>query len=349
MKPHVQLLAAVRLKDCIVVVSIHNEDNTQHISLIWTYNLWTEKWNKCQILKGKALSKRSTLFGVEIKSVLYMYDGCTNLWKLIPQTKGLFHKSVIHNDNQKEIPSPRDGLSVWEYRDKMWIYGGFGESPVGFFNDHGAFERRYWQESGFNNQLFSFDPPTEKWKNVECFGDVPSPRASAATAVIKDEVWLYGGSSATSYKYDLYKLNMHSLTWTQIDIDRPKVSHALFTVTTSNQLVLHGLSPSGQGILRPLETWILDTGSSKWKQFPVSEECTLICLYTATTGLNNDVIMVYNHSHSCKSENSILPVLLEPRSLQQLSMRIIHEYSGELPWESLPQTLICKLMGKLIR
>ena len=44
-----------------------------------------------------------------------------------------------------------------------------------------------------------------------------------------------------------------------------------------------------------------------------------------------------------------MPVMLGPRSLQQLAMRIIHENKRELPYESLPPALLSKLMGKLIK
>ena len=344
-----QFHATVRMKNSIVVVSTCDKDITPHI---WTYNLWTEQWRKCHIFEGKELPATGAMFGLKIKSAMYVLsDGCNNLWKFMLLTEGVFQQSIVHNGNPTKLPSPRRGPCIWEYGDKIWIYGGFGKSPVGFINDHGAFEMsRRSQERGFNNQLFSFDPSTEIWRNIECFGDVPSPRSNASSAVIIDKIWLYGGMSASSQKYDLYESNMHSFTWTQIDTDivKPKLFFPLLTATKMNQLVLHGRHT--QATSMAWSTWILDTGSRKWTKFPVSAECDFSCHHTSTTGLNNDVINICGHSRKCKCENLISRVMLGPRSLQQLAMRIIHEYRTCLPWwESLPPSLKCKLLGKLIK
>ena len=62
--------AAVRMKDCIVVVGTCAKDDTH------TYNLWTGQWKKCQIhVKGRELPTTKNIFGAEIRSVIYMFHG----------------------------------------------------------------------------------------------------------------------------------------------------------------------------------------------------------------------------------------------------------------------------------
>ena len=296
-EPALQFHVAVRIKDCIVVVSRNDEDKKQQI---WTYNLWTDQWKQCLIrVKRREFRKREDMFystehmfGVEIRSIIYMFDELvdfTQLWKLIPLRDGVFQQRINYHDNPLKRPSPRgDRPCVWKYGDKMWMFGGYGESPFSFMNDHGDFERSTKLPSnfvrGFNNQLFCYDPSVETWENIACRGDVPSPRAGASSAIINDKVWLYGGDSPRSNKYDFYEFNMRSFTWTQIDTDisRPEVT-TLLMATTTNQLVLFACSK---------ENWILDIESSKWKKLPVSAECNFLCHQTATTGLNNDVICV---------------------------------------------------------
>ena len=51
-------------------------------------------------------------------------------------------------------------------------------------------EGMVWRQ---NNQLCCYDSSFQTFKSTECSGDVPSPRHSASTAVMKDKVWLYGG------------------------------------------------------------------------------------------------------------------------------------------------------------
>ena len=203
----------------------------------------------------------------------------------------------------------------------------------------------------YNNQLFACSPFIDKWTNVECSGDVPSPRSRASTAIIKDKAWLYGGETARQCVYDLYELNMNSLTWTQIDIgiSRPELLNTTLTPITTTQLVLRGWSKSRYS----WSTWILNTESNKWEEHPVfAEICDPVCHHRATTDLSSDVVDIVDHfpeGQVCKCHKSVLSVMLEPRKLQQLAMKIIYEYRTILPWKSLPQSLICKLMGKLTR
>ena len=91
-----------------------------------------------------------------------------------------------------EMPSPRESHCCWDYGDKMWIFGGYGESPAGYLNDYGDHEEKE-DDCWRNNQLLSFDPSVRTWKSMKCFGHVPSPRDSASVAVIKEKCWLYGG------------------------------------------------------------------------------------------------------------------------------------------------------------
>ena len=127
-----------------------------------------------------------------------------------------------------------------------------------------------------------------------------------------------------AHKYDLYEFNMHSFTWTQIDrdISRPEIACPLLTATTADQLVLQGINEKKN---RSLSTWILNNESNNWEQLPDPAECDQWCHHTATTGSNNDVINVYDRSGDCKCNKMILSVMLEPRALQQVAVRIIYE------------------------
>ena len=340
---------AVRRKDCIVFVKSNYFKSTPEI---WIYNLWTEQWKKCQPLKGNGLPSSNNLVCVEIRSVIYIFDSYSfqHMWKLIPLRDDVFQGSKISiGKNTDKVPSPRLHCNVWEYGDKMWIFGGYGRYFLGhnYVDDHGDFEVTDW--NAFSNHLLSYSPFTDTWTNVECFGSVPSPRSRASSAIVKDKAWLYGGKGAAVHTlFDLYELNMHSLKWTQIDtgISRPELLPTSLTPVTTNQLVLRGWStPSNSW-----STWILNTESNKWEEHPVfAEKCNPLCHHRAITGLSSDVVDIVAHHPDCKCHKSILSVMLERKSLQQLAMKIIHEYRITLPLQSLPKSLICKLMGKLIR
>ena len=245
------------------------------------------------------------------------------------------------------MPSPRRYHWGWKYGDKMWIFGGYGESPVGYLNDHGNFN-----ECGSNNQLFSYDPSKQIWKNVECFGEVPSPRLQHSAAVMEDKVWLSGGYTSFSlWENEFYELNMNSLAWTHIHTSVPTFQD-FSTVTlaplTANQLVIHGHSNEGRS------TWILDVNEPyQCRKYRAAEECYRSPdSSTGISGLNNDVIILGEHccQHTDNRSNKvILSVMLEPKtlSLQHLALRIIHQYKTSLTWKSLPPSLQRKLTGAL--
>ena len=327
---------AVRMKDYIAVFV--SEKQTGHKHEYWTYNLWTEQWKKCPIKQDVWFSNTQRMCGVAIQSVIYMFGGhfSSNLWKLTQSTDGSFEWNKILMEKHK-MPSPRSGHCGWEHGDKMWIFGGYGLSPDGYINDHGDFHLMN------NNQLFSYDPLMQIWKNIECYGDVPSPRESASAATINDKVWLHGGHTGVGWENKLYELSMNSFSWTHIciEIPRPLVSgkSALASLSDNHLVIhLHGGSHQGRSI------WIFDVESYQLRQSPGDVKCYQQQFpSTGTRGLNRDAIILGGH-HIPKF-TSVFTVMLEPKRLQQLAMRIIHQHKKDLHWKSLPPQLIRKVFG----
>ena len=259
---------AIRLMDCIVVVS-------SNVQEIWSYNLWTETWRKCTASKEEQIPSPKDQCGVVIQSEIYFFGGYNwhhMLWKLTKSSDGSFEWNIIDTGDITKIPSPRDGHCGWQYENKMWIFGGAGSSPVHYLNDHGDFIMRsqMQQMMGWNNQLLCFHPFIQTWQNLECFGDVPSPRASASAAIIMDTVWLYGGTTNLFKNIflaatdpcvnELFQLNMSTLAWTRIETNtpRPAAIGAGLTLITENQLILYG------GSVKSVQ--ILDVGSYTWRR-----------------------------------------------------------------------------------
>ena len=270
--------------------------------------------------------------------------------KLTRNANGSFVSSKIHIDNQKKVPSSRFCHCAWEHGEKMWVFGGFGPSPVDYLNDHGDFVP--WGASGGttygnNNQLFSFDPTARTWTNAECFGDIPSPRGEASTAIVEDTVWLYGGSTnKIIFNNDLHELNMLSFTWTKIETTMPRPNGtrtASLTPISANQLVLYGGYVCDEN---DTVTWVFNVQSHTWRQHPTAGSHRKV-LHTGITGLNSSVIILggeTSEGSQHQRENTIISVILEPKCLQQLAIQVIYKHRSELPWESLPKQLTCKIM-----
>ena len=254
--------------------------------------------------------------------------GLPTLWKLTRNTDGSFDWNIISMENH-ETPSPRHHHCGWEYGDKMWIFGGCGDAPVGY----GTF--------GPSNELFTYDPSKQTWTNVECFGVIPSPRESPSAAVIRDRAWLFGGFTTLGWENELHELNMNLCAWTHIYTfvpASPGFRTSFLAPPTTNQLMLHGYSDDEEGGF----TWILDVNKSyQWRQYPAGDDEHCFCQeYSSTgiSGLNNDVIIIGGHTDS-RSDKPVSSVMLEPKSLQQMAMIIIQQNKTNLPWKSLPHAL----------
>ena len=323
---------------------------------IWKYNLYTEWWSKHEIASWQRTPPVCYwACAVAIGSGVYMFDGrkwagCSAadaLWKLATTSEGNMFWSRIVISDKKNVPSQRRKHTGWEYKDKLWVFGGVAESPVGYLHDFGDFV------GTCTNQLLCFDPSKPEWTNPKCTGSVPTPRAEHATTEVNDKVWLYGGSNEyTTCFDDLYALDKRSLLWTQIQTTQPKpqgkISCSLNAIT-EGKLVLDGGIP-GKVLVPgfPLynkstpvsDTWILDLTTQSWEQyFPGTEsKAHEHCNHTGITGFRNHVTII---GGNCLY--ATFHVMLEPRSLTRLAMQTIDKHHTLLPWESLPNKIIAQL------
>ena len=336
---HLGRHVAVGMKDCIAVFI-----SSEYAHEYWQYNLWTEHWRKCPVKQNVCLPYTQYLCGVAIQSVIYMFGGgrdTCNLWKLTQNTDDSFEWITILMEYPK-MPSPRISHCGWEYVNKMWIFGGYGISQVNYLNDHGDFAGEGLHGMyGKNNQLFSYDPLMQSWKNMACYGDVPSPSESASVATNKNKVWLHGGYDSTGWNNTLYELSMTSLLWTKIYSGIPRSQYfrtSSMTPLSHNRLAIHGYTHKGRA------TWIFDLESYRLRKFRADTKCYCQQLpSTGTSGVNGDVIILGGHYTPCN--RLVFSVMLEPKRLQQFAMRIIHKYKKDLPWKSLPPMLKNKLFG----
>ena len=361
--PYIDDHTAVRLNHFIMVLggstrtNIHPfQDNSY---TVWLYNIFLEEWKKYQIPKNKRVPKLDRSCGIVIREDVIIFGGkgvLTNiisneLWKLTWNTNDSFEWNRILVKHQTKTPSPRTEHSGWEYDGKLWTFGGFGPSINDYLNEHGNMQTYSMDDGNYvNNQLFHFNPVSNEWTNLQCFGTVPSPRERHATTVRGGKLWLYGGDNVDKYFDELYELGMCFLTWTNIQTVMPKpprLSACSLNVTRENLLVLHcGEKDDGGEIFKV--SWILDLSSYSWKKCTY-DDC-LRWQHTGSLGISNNIIIIggfyggfFNREADLDQCTPVCHVMLEPKSLQQLSIKTVHKYRGQLPWKYLPQKLI-KLM-----
>ena len=353
---------AVRLDNCIVMVGGMTFDRrcAKSTDEIWVYNLYTEEWKK-EVISNKRQVPDSCLgaVAVAIEGNIYFFGAldyeneCAGnaLWKLSKTESGCFTWSFMQYECEEESPSPRMRHTGWEYARTLLIFGGQGEgtSLEGYLNNHGEVTEVTKEIGILNNQLLCYDPDTQMWTNPQCFGATPSPRAGPCSAIIRENVWLFGGNigfKLDTFLDDFFQLNMQSLTWTHIQTCQPNPpvrAGCSLTATTDNQLVLHGGETEEERTLS--DTWIMDLTSYSWRPYTSGKD-HYRKYHTAAVGLNSNVIIIGgemgldNTDVRVKAFKGIFHVLLEPRSLQKLASRMIYKHKAELSVESLPKKLI---------
>ena len=323
----------VRLEDTILVFLNLDFDKTAKSKYflkheIWTYNLWTEQWKEHTIRPARRDLLTASKIGVAIASDVYILGARPMryknlLWKLTRCNNGSFASTTVRmTDNTYTYR--RLCHCDWEHGKKLWIFGGYDVSL-----------------ESLTNELFCCDPSVQTFSGVICSGSIPSPRSNASAAVIKDKVWLCGGKK----DFDFYELDMLSFLWTQIKtgILRPleETVKATLTPIQDSQLALYGGMFATSG-----STWIFDVESYTWR---THQDMYQQYNHSGLTGLNGDVIILggfLNHVHDHDTVyKPFVNVRLQPKSLQQLAMRIVYENRTDLTWESLPPKLIRKMMA----
>ena len=358
---HDRLVA--RLQDSIVVLGgwtycdFLGGDFERCSHIIWTYNIYTNQWRQYVTPENEKaphdVHVDDRCVAVTIKTDIYIFalpnDDLTigTIWKLQKDRNDGFSWSEVL---VKKAPSYREDITGWEYAEKMWIFGGIGQSPanVGHLNDFVDFELDFYHSSyGINNQLLCFDPSCCEWTNLKCCGAVPSPRSECASMTIDTEAWLYGGITSTEQFHDLLKLDMNSLIWTKIPCKEtiPKLKNAsLFHGSTDRQqLVLNGQNVE-HFLTETTITYILDLPSLSWRKYKGSYHIT--SEQKGISGLNCN--MFIGGTGMCDEGEDYIDkctsfLRLEPKGLQEVAMKAIYDHKATLPLQLLPNKLLSSI------
>ena len=337
---YAHVVASIERNILVFGGAYHNGKVDKYYShhIIHMFNLDSEKWFRhvipdTQTVPPAAMWACAAAVGNEVFKFggarQNKYKPCredTNaLWKLT-RGKSSFEWVEIQLDDKHTTPSPRRMACAWEFNGKFWAFGGLGPKPAGYLSVHGEWSSYSYCSYTlyYSNQLLSYDPVVGTWSDVQSLGAVPSPRDEYAITKAADTVFLYGGRPAID---ELYKLEMHTLTWTQIQPvgpDEPlgRRRHTLTTLTP-NLLVLHGgFCGMGGGICE--DTWLFDVPSCTWKK--KDEENGFRADHIAFQGNSNVIILGGNTLFDGSVANVFyVSTYYEPTGLVELALRTVHK------------------------
>ncbi|KAF2433020.1 hypothetical protein EJ08DRAFT_104737 [Tothia fuscella] len=77
-------------------------------------------------------------------------------------------------DGNGPVPKPRTNHSVVTWQDKLYLFG--GTDGTQWFND-----------------VWTYDPRTNLWSELDCIGYIPAPREGHAAALVNDTMYIFGG------------------------------------------------------------------------------------------------------------------------------------------------------------
>ncbi|KAI8239565.1 hypothetical protein K4K55_001725 [Colletotrichum sp. SAR 10_96] len=127
-----------------------------------------------------------------------------------------------------KIPAARTNHSVVTFNDKMYLFG--GTNGYQWFND-----------------VWSYDPATNEWSQLDCIGYIPVPREGHAAAIVDDVMYIFGGRTEEGADLgDLAAFRITSRRWYTFQnmgpSPSPRSGHSMTTV--GKAVVVVGGEPS---------------------------------------------------------------------------------------------------------
>ncbi|TGJ82823.1 hypothetical protein E0Z10_g5945 [Xylaria hypoxylon] len=127
-----------------------------------------------------------------------------------------------------QVPPARTNHSMITYNDRLYLFG--GTNGFQWFND-----------------VWCYDPPTNKWTQLDCIGYIPSPREGHSAALIDDVMYVFGGRTEEGTDLgDLAAFRISSRRWYTFQnmgpTPSPRSGHSMTAVGKS--IVVVGGEPS---------------------------------------------------------------------------------------------------------
>ncbi|KAK7789706.1 hypothetical protein R5R35_012308 [Gryllus longicercus] len=247
----------------------------------WMYDSFTEVWNR-MLTKGDTPPRNSGSCGIIMDHYLYIFGGyhgeeepgsmegnSNQLYRLDLSTKTW---AWIHPTGKQPVPC--DKLVGWEYKGKLYFFGGFGPpstSPytLPFVHMLDTSTQSSGWPRGWNNMLVCYNPVGNIWEWPKTKGPVPSPRAAHAADKVGDKVYIFGGRFLGTRTNDLHCLDMETMKWSG-NLTKPfepgpvgRSWHS-FTFVSPTQAVLYGGLNQFNSVLS--DCWMLDLNTLQWTQ-----------------------------------------------------------------------------------
>ncbi|KXN83223.1 Tip elongation aberrant protein 1 [Leucoagaricus sp. SymC.cos] len=204
---------------------------------LFLLNLGSRKWLKVPVT-GSAPGPRSSHSMVVVGTTIFMFDGWPSqgsnrsvnepeLWAFDLKTMRTKPRWELVILSSTEKPPAREHCALVPYRNQLILFGGFRSSRLA--------------------DTWAFDTSTKKWSQLQCTGDVPSPRDLAAGVVLDDVMYVIGGYHE-SVVDDVFAFKISERRWFKvagIGKVEPRLNHTAACIGT--KIFIFGGQPSYLG------------------------------------------------------------------------------------------------------
>ncbi|KXN83220.1 Tip elongation aberrant protein 1 [Leucoagaricus sp. SymC.cos] len=199
---------------------------------LFLFNLVSRKWLKVPVA-GSAPGSRQGHSMVVIGTTIFMFGG----WPLHGSERldelWAFDLRTIHTQPRWELvtpsstgkPPPRDDFVFVPHQNQLMLFGGYGEEYLA--------------------DTWAFDTNTKRWSELQCVGDVPSPRDRAAGAVLDDVMYIIGGCDQNAGYNDVFALKISEHRWFRVEGIGKVENHLIHAVACiGTKIFIFGGEPS---------------------------------------------------------------------------------------------------------
>mmetsp|Transcript_27300 Transcript_27300/g.84190 ORF Transcript_27300/g.84190 Transcript_27300/m.84190 type:complete len:334 (+) Transcript_27300:86-1087(+) len=151
-----------------------------------------------------------------------------------------------------DCPSARGGHSATTAENQIVIFGGSAYTTGGRF--------------AYYNDTHVLDAENRVWHNVQCSGEVPTPRYGHSVELIGSRMFVFGGRGEIGTLRDVCFLDLVEWSWVSVSVTSagpsPRFFHASLLV--GRKIVVHG---GWDGHMRCMgDLWVFNTDTFTWLQ-----------------------------------------------------------------------------------
>mmetsp|Transcript_15302 Transcript_15302/g.19428 ORF Transcript_15302/g.19428 Transcript_15302/m.19428 type:complete len:410 (-) Transcript_15302:26-1255(-) len=194
-----------------------------------------------------------------------------------------FNWEQVTNSTGTTLPA-REGHGGVQYNGSLYIFGGIQDCsarPV----EPGEEEEEF--PSACMNDLYQFDIEKNEWKLLECKGEIPSPRSGFISAVLNNQLFIFGGLDPLyGWLNDGFIMNFETKTWKKLtftgDVPSPRDKIGFTTLSKNKLIIFGGFGPQeleleeGEEETATFgwfnETFTFDVTTSTWTRLKCSGE-----------------------------------------------------------------------------